>query len=100
VALLKDRHGLIDIALPITGSLDDPDFKIAHAVLKVLGNLVVKAVTAPFSLIASAFGGGDELSRVDFAAGAVGTGLLGEFGRGARLPERSISANDAPRLAA
>jgi hypothetical protein len=70
VALLKDRHGLIDIALPITGSLDDPDFKIAHAVLKVLGNLVVKAVTAPFSLIASAFGGGDELSRVDFAAGA------------------------------
>jgi Domain of Unknown Function (DUF748) len=70
VALLKDRHGVIDIDLPITGSLDDPDFKVAHAVLKVLGNLVVKAVTAPFSLIASAFGGGDELSRVDFAAGA------------------------------
>ena len=35
----------------------------------MLGNLVVKAVTAPFSLLASAFGGGDELSRIDFAAG-------------------------------
>jgi hypothetical protein len=29
--------------------------------------LVVKTVTAPFSLIAAAFGGGNELSRVDFA---------------------------------
>ncbi len=70
VALLKDRRGVIDIDLPIAGSLDDPEFKVWGAVLKVLGNLVVKAVTAPFSMIASAFGGGDELSRIDFAAGA------------------------------
>jgi hypothetical protein len=70
VSLLKDRHGVIDVDLPISGSLDDPEFKIGRAILKVLGNLVVKAVTAPFSLLASAFGGGEELSRVDFAAGA------------------------------
>jgi uncharacterized protein involved in outer membrane biogenesis len=70
VALLKDRHGVIDINLPIAGSLDDPEFKIWHAVLKVLGNLVVKAVTAPFSLIASAFGGGDDVSTIPFPAGA------------------------------
>ncbi|HMF42201.1 MAG TPA: DUF748 domain-containing protein [Polyangia bacterium] len=70
VALLKDRRGVIDVDLPIAGSLDDPEFKVWGAILKVLGNLVVKAVTAPFSLLASAFGGGDELSRIDFAAGA------------------------------
>jgi Domain of Unknown Function (DUF748) len=69
IALLKDRRGVIDINLPIAGSLADPEFKVWHAVLKVLGNLVVKAVTAPFSLIASAFGGGDELSRIDFPPG-------------------------------
>jgi len=69
VALLKDRRGVIDVDLPIAGSLDDPEFKVWGAILKVLGNLVVKAVTAPFSLIAAAFGGGDELSRIDFAAG-------------------------------
>ncbi|HSS39183.1 MAG TPA: DUF748 domain-containing protein, partial [Polyangia bacterium] len=69
VALLKDRRGVIDIDLPISGSLDDPHFKVWPAVLKVLGNLVVKAATAPFSVIAAAFGGGDQLSRVDFAAG-------------------------------
>jgi hypothetical protein len=70
VSLLKDRHGVIDVDLPIAGSLDDPQFKIGGAILKVLGTLIVKAVTAPFSLLASAFGGGDELSRIDFAAGA------------------------------
>ncbi len=69
VALLKDRRGVIDIDLPIAGSLEDPQFKIWGAVLKVLGNLVVKAVTAPFSLIATAFGGGDELSHIDFSPG-------------------------------
>jgi hypothetical protein len=68
VALLKDRRGVIDVDLPIAGSLDDPEFKVWHAVLKVLGNLVVKAVSAPFSLIASAFGG-DELQHIEFPAG-------------------------------
>ncbi|HEY2901276.1 MAG TPA: DUF748 domain-containing protein, partial [Polyangia bacterium] len=70
LAILKDRHGVIDLEVPIAGSLDDPDFKIGRAVLKVLGNLIVKAVTAPFSLIASAFGGGDQLSKLAFAGGA------------------------------
>ena len=70
VSLLKDRHGVIDVDLPIAGSLDDPNFKIGRAILKVVGTLLVKAVTAPFSLLASAFGGGDELSRIDFPAGA------------------------------
>jgi hypothetical protein len=69
VALLKDHRGVIDIDLPIAGSLADPEFKIRHAILKVLGNLIVKAVEAPFSLIASAFGGGEELSRVSFPPG-------------------------------
>lgn len=70
VAILKDRHGVIDLDLPIAGSLDDPEFKVGRLILKVLGNLIVKAVTAPFSYIAAAFGGGEELSRLDFAAGS------------------------------
>jgi hypothetical protein len=70
VALLKDRNGVIDIDVPVAGSLDNPDFKVGRAVLKVLGNLIVKAATAPFSMIASLFGGGEELSRLDFAPGA------------------------------
>jgi hypothetical protein len=70
VALLKDRHGVIDINLPIAGSLDDPEFKIWPAVWKVLGHLVLKAATEPFALIASAFGGGDDVSKIVFPPGA------------------------------
>jgi Domain of Unknown Function (DUF748) len=69
VAILKDRHGVIDLDVPIAGSLDDPEFKVGRAILKVLGNLILKAVTAPFSLIASAFGGGDQLSQLEFGPG-------------------------------
>ncbi|MCM5570645.1 DUF748 domain-containing protein [Burkholderiaceae bacterium FT117] len=72
VSLLKDRNGVIDVRLPISGSLDDPQFSIGGIVLRIIGNLIVKAVAAPFSLIAGLVGGSaEELSRLDFApAGA------------------------------
>ncbi|HMD75598.1 MAG TPA: DUF748 domain-containing protein [Steroidobacteraceae bacterium] len=70
VALLKDRNGLIDLDLPVDGSLDDPNFHFAATVWKILGNLLLKAVTAPFALLGSLFGGGPDLQFVDFHAGA------------------------------
>jgi len=50
VSLLKDRAGNIDINLPVSGSLDDPEFSVGGIILRVFVNLIVKAVTAPFSL--------------------------------------------------
>ncbi|MHA3904970.1 DUF748 domain-containing protein [Castellaniella sp. WN] len=70
VALLKDANGNIDINLPISGSLDDPQFSVGGIIVQVIVNTITKAVTAPFKLLASAFGGGDDLSRVDFAPGS------------------------------
>ncbi len=70
VALLADRHGVIDLDLPVSGSINDPQFSLGGIIWKVITNLIVKAVTAPFSLLASAFGGGgSELSTVEFAPG-------------------------------
>jgi hypothetical protein len=69
VALLSDRNGVIDINVPIGGSLDDPDFSIGGIIMKIIGNAIVKTVTAPFALIGSLFGGGEELSRLEFDAG-------------------------------
>ncbi len=69
IALLRNNRGEIDLNLPIAGSLDDPQFSIGGLVVKVIVNLVVKAVTAPFALLGSMFGGGEELSHIAFAAG-------------------------------
>jgi hypothetical protein len=70
VALLKDRNGVIDINLPISGSLDDPQFSVGGIILQVIGNLLVKVVTSPFALLGSLVGGGEELSFVEFAPGS------------------------------
>src|SRR5580704_15550485 len=70
VALLKDRDGVIDLTLPVTGSLDDPKFKLAPIIWKVFVNILEKAVTAPFALLGSLFGGGPDLQFVDFEPGA------------------------------
>ncbi|MGH8517885.1 MAG: DUF748 domain-containing protein, partial [Panacagrimonas sp.] len=71
VALLKDRHGTIDLQLPVAGNLDDPTFRVAPVVWKVLVNLLTKAVTAPFSALGALFGGGgEEMKFVAFAPGS------------------------------
>jgi uncharacterized protein involved in outer membrane biogenesis len=67
VALLKDSRGVIDINLPVAGSLDDPEFSVGGLIVRVIVNLITKAVTAPFALLAAAFGRGEELSTIPFA---------------------------------
>ncbi|HEX2965143.1 MAG TPA: DUF748 domain-containing protein [Syntrophorhabdaceae bacterium] len=70
IALLKDRQGRIKLDIPVTGSLDDPEFSVWKIVVKVLMNLLAKAATAPFALIGSLFGGGEELGYVEFDYGS------------------------------
>jgi hypothetical protein len=70
VSLLKDRNGVIDLQLPVDGSLDDPKFHIAPVVWKLLEGLLRKIVTAPFALLGSLFGGGEDLAFVDFPPGS------------------------------
>ena len=74
VNLLKDSKGAINLELPVSGSLADPQFAIGDLVMQVVGNLIKKAVTSPFSLLASgggdgAKGGGDDLAFVEFEPG-------------------------------
>jgi Domain of Unknown Function (DUF748) len=70
VALLRDRNGVIDLDLPMNGSLDDPQFRIGPIIWKVFVNLIVKAATAPFALIGHLFGGGEHVNVVEFAPGS------------------------------
>ena len=67
VALLRDVHGNIKLNIPVAGSLDDPKFKWGKIVWQVLGNLITKAATAPFRLLANAFGGNEtDYKEIDF----------------------------------
>jgi hypothetical protein len=72
--LLKNNRGEIDLNLPISGSLDDPDFSVGGLIIKVIINLFVKAVTSPFALLGSMFGGGEELSNIEFGPGRASLG--------------------------
>lgn len=67
VALLKDLNGVIDVNLPVSGSLNDPEFSIGGLIGKLIVNLLAKALTSPFALLAG--GGGEESNQVDFAPG-------------------------------
>jgi hypothetical protein len=70
VALLKDANGRIDIDMPVSGSLDDPEFGIGSVVWKAFVNLITKVATAPFRLIGNLLGiESEDLGRIDFSPG-------------------------------
>ncbi len=97
VALLKDRNGVIDVNLPISGSLDDPQFSVGGIVLRLVLNLITKAVTAPFTLLGSLFGGGgsgEELSFVEFEYGRAMLSPAAE----AKLKTLATALNNRPAL--
>lgn len=70
IALLEDSDGIIDIDLPISGNLDDPQFSVAPIIWKVFTNLIIKSVASPFSLLASILGvSEDSIKKVEFVYG-------------------------------
>ncbi|MHB1375361.1 MAG: DUF748 domain-containing protein [Thauera sp.] len=71
---LKNSRGEIDLHLPVTGTLDDPEFSVFGLVVKMLFNLIGKAITSPFALLGSVLGGGEELSHLELAPGVARPG--------------------------
>jgi uncharacterized protein involved in outer membrane biogenesis len=69
IAILQDSRGVIDLDLPVSGNVDDPEFSYGALIGKAIVNLIMKAITAPFTLLAAAFGGGEELGFIAFAPG-------------------------------
>lgn len=92
VALLKDRHGVIDINLPVSGSVNDPQFSVGGIIWKLIINLLGKALTAPFALLAG--GGSDDLSLVEFQPG---TASFSDSGRQS-LAKVATALADRPGL--
>jgi hypothetical protein len=71
LAILRDRKGVIDLELPVTGNLDDPDLHYGRIILHAVLNVMVKVAASPFTLLAKLGGAQDhDLSYVTFAAGS------------------------------
>ena len=71
VAVLTDSAGRIDLAVPVSGNVDDPQFSYGHVVWQAIVNVLTKIVTAPFRALGSLFGGGggENLENIAFDPG-------------------------------
>jgi hypothetical protein len=70
IAVLKDSQGRIDLRIPVSGSLSDPEFDLGRILWQGIENVIMKAAAAPFTILASAAGGKKEnLAYVEFAPG-------------------------------
>jgi hypothetical protein len=69
-ALLRDADGVISLDVPVSGTIDDPTFRIGPIVWQVIKNILTKAVTAPFKLLGALFAGAEDAQFVDFAPGS------------------------------
>jgi hypothetical protein len=95
VSLLKDRDGRITLDFPVSGSLDDPKFRLGRVILKMIGHLLVKVATSPFALLGSLFGGGG--ADLDVVAFVPGGATLDDGARG-RLDILAKALYDRPGL--
>ncbi len=69
IALLSDSSGVIKMNLKVKGDLDQPNFSLGNIFWDVLGNTLSKAITSPFSLLASLTGGPQDLDELPFLPG-------------------------------
>ena len=85
-SLLKDADGVISLDIPVSGTLDDPTFRLGPIVWQIIKNVLTKAVTAPFRALGALFKGAEDAQFIDFTPGraeldAAATERLGALGR-------------------
>lgn len=67
LALLTDENGVADLAVPISGTTDDPDFSVGSIIWAAVRNSIMKLVTAPFNLLAALVDSDEDLGYIAFA---------------------------------
>lgn len=95
LALLRDANGIIDLNVGVSGNMNDPSFSVSGIIWTALKNIIVKAATSPFKLLAGLVGGGSEdLGSVEFSAG---TSRL-NAGNQKKLRELALALTKRPQL--
>ena len=94
LALLTDANGVIDMQVPVTGNVDDPQFAVGSIIFNAFLNLITKAVTAPFNLLANLVASEEDLQRITFASGSA---QLDEASK-AKLDQLTAALKQRPKL--
>ncbi|HBX71870.1 MAG TPA: hypothetical protein DEG86_02690, partial [Halieaceae bacterium] len=94
IALLTNSNGVIDLAVPVSGDVNNPQFSLGSVIAGAFVNLLTKAITAPFALLANLVGSSEDLDTVDFAAGS---SELDDHGQG-KLRDLAAAMQQRPEL--
>ena len=94
LALLTDSNGVIDMEVPVGGNVDDPSFSVGSVVMGALMNLITKAVTSPFTLLASLADSEEDLQRLNFKSGSAEL----QATTSAKLDELATALEQRPEL--
>jgi outer membrane protein OmpA-like peptidoglycan-associated protein len=71
IALLTDAEGKIDVAVPVSGNVDNPEFRYGRVIWKALVKLITKVVTAPFRALGGLLGGkSEQMDAISFQPGS------------------------------
>ena len=70
LAILTDSNGVIDLQVPVSGDVDNPEFALGGVIFKAFINILTKAVTAPFTLLAGLVDTQEDLQTITFASGS------------------------------
>ena len=70
IALLTDSDGKIDLAVPVSGNVDSPEFSYGRVIWQAIGTVITRIVSAPFRALSSLFGANaEELGDIVFDPG-------------------------------
>ena len=70
LAILTDSNGVIDMQVPVSGDVDNPEFALGGIISKAFINIITKAITAPFTLLAGLVDSEEDLQNITFASGS------------------------------
>jgi len=76
LAILSDSEGRIDLALPVRGNVDSPEFSYGQVIWQALVTVITKVVTSPFRALAGLFGGEADAERMQSIAFEPGSDVV------------------------
>lgn len=82
------------MAVPVEGDVNNPSFDLSGVISGAILNVLTKAITAPFTLLANLVGSEEDLQRISFSTGSA---TLGDKSK-AKLTELGTALSERPNL--